>query len=272
MYAKVKKGNRFSDVFSLNGLSAEEALQEHEGDEIHLLSKNGYYSNLTGLQSQKWRTKQIISKQKPLPMQEPPFTPSSEYHHKPVQHQTMHQSLNLGQSTNQMMPSTIEAAQMHIMHLQNQVSELKSERNRYKDKFEDYKSKFETSDRDNFELKQNHREELRNLKDESEQGLNGFIDKNPAIAEKLIDVLGPAFAGIATNKFGGSSSSQNQTLEIDEGTRKELHDFMTYLKSLDPQDPNFTNTCINLAHIYSKDAIGYQELQQIIHSKNTTNA
>lgn len=271
MYAKVKKGNRFSEVFPLNGLSPEEVLQEHDGDEIHLLTKNGYYSNLNGLPSQKWRTKEIIPNQQSTPMQEPTYRPPVPSHQNPTlpHHQPIHTP---GHPPNLMMPSTIEAAQMHIMHLQNQVSELKSEKNRYKDKFEDYKTKFEKTDRDNFELKQNHREELRNLKDESEQGLNGFIDKNPAIAEKLIDVLGPALAGIATKKLGGSDSNQNQAIETDQDTRKELNEFITYAKSLDTQDPGFINTCIILAHVYTGDNPGYQEIQQIIHSKNPTNA
>lgn len=247
MYARIKKGNKTSEVYALNGLSPKQMMSDHNADEIHLVEKNGLYKNQSGTSVQKWRTRKIIQANPPT------MKPEIPVFHRQIQNEQPG-------GLQMQYPSTIEAANVQIMYLTQQLAEAKTDKNRFQDKFEDYKSKFEKSDRELFELKQNHREELRNIEKESESGLNGFMEKNPELSMKAMEIFGPILA----DKIG--SKSQTTKPQIQNEQRKELTDFIYFLQEVDPQDASFVNTCTMLGHLLSRGT-HYKETTEFIYNQ-----
>lgn len=247
MYARLKKGNRLSEVYPLNG-TAQQMMEDHNADEIHLVEKNGLYNTSGGGSKQKWRTKEIISSK--------PHTPSIP---QPImERQSTIPITTPGHPTNQqMMVSSIEAAQVQIMFLQQQLSEATSEKKRFQDKFEDYKSKFEKVDREIYELKQDHREEIRNMEKDHESGLNGIIDKNPELATKAMEIFGP----LLVDKFSKPSNKQ-----LAGSTSQELNDLINYLQEIDKTDKSLVNTCNMLCHLHSRESY-FEETKAFINQK-----
>lgn len=246
MYAKLKKANKFSDVFPLDGVDPRQMMNDHNADEIHVLMKNGQYTNTGGKASQKWRTIETIKANNNNIMNSDntfsnPINPIAK---------TNVSSFNL--------PSVSpEALQMQVMYLQQQLQETKSDKQRYHDRYEEFKGKFEKVDRELYELKQDHRDEIRNLEKDQESGLNGLMKDHPDLALKAMEIFGPMLA----NKMGGSN--QQLTGVTENTSRQELNELINYLKEIDKQDQNVVNFCSMLVHIKDK-GVNYQQTVEFL--------
>ena len=237
MYAKLKKNNRFTEVMSLNGLTPHQMLTKHNADEIHVLKKNGKYENSNGISVQKWRTDEIIKNQALSGMnqnQSNPMLPEVK---------TEQSIISYPQH-----PISPEALQVQVMYLQNELNQVKQDRDQFKSKYEDCKQQFDTLDKELFELKFNHREEIRDIKNEQESGLNGFIDKNPDLAKTAMEIFGP----LLVSKFNGSNQQQLAG-NTQEDIREELQNVLNYLKVAN--DDNLFNLCNILCHLHDRGTL-----------------
>jgi len=248
MHAKLKKGHRISEVYSLDGLTPHQMMMDHNADEIHLVKKNGQYRTHNGEIKQKWRTVEIIKSE--------PITKPKEH----MNHINTHYSNPIEES---IVPPVLsnDALQVQVMFLKEQLNHVKSECNRFKDQYETYKTKFEQADRELFTTKQDHKDELRKIEKDQESGLNGFIDKNPEIAIKAMEIFGP----VLTNKFGGN---QNQLKGLESNLSEELTSIFDYLNQFDTSDTDLIDTVVKLCHIHDKK-INFAQIKE--HITNTYN-
>lgn len=256
MHVKLKKGQKVSEMFTLNGINPEEYLIENDADEIHIMAKNGSYMNSKNIPVQKWRVKDIIKN---------PKNTMNNNHNNPGNSLTIFnepEQLPSLPSSQIHVATNLEAARMQIMYLNNHNIELRNDLKRYKDKFEFYKAESDKKDRELLETRLQHKEDLRDLKDENTQGLNGLIQNNPDVFGKIIDSALPTLMGLLSKKVEGSNENKE-----DQSIRADLKSFIQFSKSLDTQDPNFVNTCIALAHVYSSNKAGFEGLKENINNQ-----